>query len=115
LLNLPAHPDVRQVWLLNCSHSHDSDLSMMLLGKNVAALTGYMMSWVRTTPGVLDTEMSTVLDWRWLASPEDIVELCELFFTGNAARRTLPGPTAEAAPPAAVRPAPSADRIEAGK
>lgn len=94
LLNLPPHPEVRCVWLLNCYHSHDSDLNMMLLGKNVAALTGYVMSWVRTAPGVLDTEMSTVLDWRWLASPEDIVELCELFFTGSAVKRALPAPSA---------------------
>ena len=83
MLDLPPHPDVRRVWLLNCYHSDDADLMLLLLGKNIAALTGYVMSWVRTTPGVIDTEMSTVLDWRWLASPEDIVELCELFFTHN--------------------------------
>jgi hypothetical protein len=53
---------------------------LMLLGKNLAALTGYVMSWVRTTPGVIDTEMSAVLDWRWMASPDDIVGLCEMFF-----------------------------------
>ena len=58
---------------------------MMLLGKSEAAITGYLMSWVRTTPGVIDTEMSTVLDWRWMASPDDIVELCELFFTAERA------------------------------
>ena len=81
LLDLPAHPDVRRVWLLNCYHSDDADLMLLLLGKSAAALTGYVMSWVRTTPGVVDTEMSTVLDWRWMASPEDIVDLCELFFT----------------------------------
>ncbi|GIV75688.1 Lrp/AsnC ligand binding domain-containing protein [Litorilinea aerophila] len=83
LLELPPHPDVRPVWLLNCYHSANADLTLLLLGKNIAALTGYVMSWVRTTPGVIDTEMSTVLDWRWLAAPDDIVELCELFFTHN--------------------------------
>ncbi len=80
LLNLPPHPDVRRVWLLNCYHSDNADLMLMLLGKNLSALTGYVMSWVRTTPGVIDTEMSTVLDWRWMASPDDIVGLCEMFF-----------------------------------
>jgi hypothetical protein len=80
LIDLPPHPDVRRVWLLNCYHSENADLMMLLLGKNISALTGYVMSWVRTTPGVIDTEISPVLDWRWLASPEDIVELCELFF-----------------------------------
>jgi DNA-binding Lrp family transcriptional regulator len=83
LLELPPHPDVRRVWLLNCYHSDDADLMLLLLGKNIAALTGYVMSWVRTAPGVIDTEMSTVLDWRWLASPADLVELCEMFFTSN--------------------------------
>ena len=79
LLDLPAHPQVRRVWLLNCYHSDNADL-MLLLGKNISAITGYVMSWVRTTPGVVDTEMDTVMDWRWLASSEDIVELCEIFF-----------------------------------
>jgi len=83
LLDLPPHPDVRRVWLLNTYHSDDADLMMLLLGKNVAALTGYVMSWVRTTPGVIDTEMSTVLDWRWLANSDDIVDLVELFFDQN--------------------------------
>jgi hypothetical protein len=81
LRDLPPHPEVRCVWLLNCYHSSAADLMMLLLGNNEAALTGYLMSWVRTTPGVLDTEMSRVLDWRWMASPDDIVELCELYFT----------------------------------
>jgi hypothetical protein len=87
LLSLPTHPDVRRVWLLNCYHSDNADLMLMLLGKNLSALTGYVMSWVRTTPGVIDTEMSTVLDWRWMASPEDIVELCEMFFTDERVAR----------------------------
>lgn len=80
LLDLPPHPEVRRVWLLNCYHSEDDDLMLFLLGKNMSALTGYIMSWVRTTPGVIDTEMETVLDWRWMAGPEDIVSLCEMFF-----------------------------------
>lgn len=81
LRDLPPHPDVRCVWLLNCYHSGVADLMMLLLGSSDAALTGYLMSWIRTTPGVIDTEMSSVLDWRWMASPDDIVELCELYFT----------------------------------
>lgn len=80
LLDLPPHPEVRRVWLLNCYHSENADLMLFLLGKNISALTGYVMSWVRTTVGVIDTEMDTVLDWRWMASSEDIVSLCEMFF-----------------------------------
>ena len=81
LLDLPPHPDIRRVWLLNCYHSDNADLMLLLLGKSIAALTGYVMSWIRTTPGVVDTEMLTVMDWRWLASPDDIVDVCEMFFT----------------------------------
>jgi hypothetical protein len=87
LLNLPPHPEVRRVWLLNCYHSNDADLMMMMLAKSEAALTGYVMSWIRTTPGVIDTELITVMDWRWMASPDDIVELCELFFTDERAAK----------------------------
>jgi hypothetical protein len=54
---------------------------MMILGKNIAAITGYVMSWVRTTPGVVDSEVLSVMDWRWLAGADDVVELCELFFS----------------------------------
>ena len=42
------------------------------------------MSWVRTTPGVVDTEVLTVMDWRWLAGADDLVNLAELFFTRTA-------------------------------
>jgi len=87
LLDLPRHPEVKRVWLLNCYHSQDSDLMLLLLGKKLTSITGYIMSWVRTTPGVIDTESQTVMDWRWLASPQDLVDLAELFFT----RMTLDG------------------------
>ena len=87
LLDLPRHPEVKRVWLLNCYHSQDSDLMLLLLGKKLTSITGYIMSWVRTAPGVIDTESQTVMDWRWLASPQDLVDLAELFFT----RMTLDG------------------------
>jgi hypothetical protein len=88
LLDLPPHPDVRRIWLLNVYHSGQADLQLFLLGKNLAALTAYVLTWVRTAPGVVDTEMDTVLDWRWLASPENIIELCEMFFTHNRHKQT---------------------------
>jgi len=84
LLDLPSHPEVKRVWLLNCYHSQDSDLMLLLIGKKLTSITGYVMSWVRTTPGVIDTELQTVMDWRWLASPQDVVDLAELFFTRTA-------------------------------
>lgn len=114
LLDLPAHPEVRRVWLLNCYHRDDADLNMVLLGKNIAALTGYVMSWVRTTPGVIDTEMNTVQDWRWLAGPEDIVELCELFFTRNAVKRAHPAPAAKQVAAADASPVQPKDAVGIG-
>lgn len=114
LLDLPEHPSVRPVWLLNCYHSDDADLQLMLLGKDVSALTGYVMSWVRTAPGVIDTELSTVLDWRWLASSEDIVELCELFFTRQL-KQEQPAPRRapkEAGPAGPTTPESTPDQIE---
>ncbi len=83
LIDLPPHPDVKRVWLLNTYHSEDADLMLLLIGKDVSAVTGYVMSWVRTTKGVIDTEMHAMLDWRWLASPDTIVELVEHFFVDN--------------------------------
>ena len=88
LLDLPPHPDVRLVWLLNTYHSEQADLQLLLIGKNLSAITGYLMSWVRTAPGVVDTEMDIVLEWRWLANPDDIIELCEMFFTPNTRAAT---------------------------
>jgi hypothetical protein len=105
LLDLPPHPDVRRVWLLNCYHSDDADLQMLLVGKSITALTGYVMSWVRTAPGVTDTEISTVLDWRWLASPDNIVELCEVFFARSAQeRRQQKGKAVDSRPAALAEP-----------
>lgn len=83
LLDLPPHPDVRRIWLLNTYHSERADLQLFLIGKNLSAVTGYIMSWVRTATGVLDTEIDTVLEWRWLADPDDIIALCEMFFSTN--------------------------------
>jgi hypothetical protein len=42
-------------------------------------LTGYVMSWIRTVPGVQDTSLTSVLDWRILAATEEFVTLCERF------------------------------------
>ena len=61
--------------------------------------------------------MSSVLDWRWLASPEDTVELCELFFTHNSAARH---PSARAArsqnaQQAATQPANMGPDVESGE
>jgi hypothetical protein len=79
LCQLPPHEMVDVVWVLKVFHSHDADLQILLLGERSAALTGYVMSWIRTVPGVLDTNLTTVLDWRVLAPTEAFVAVCERF------------------------------------
>jgi DNA-binding Lrp family transcriptional regulator len=79
LRNLPPHELVDVVWVVKVFHSHDADLQILLLGERTAALTGYVMSWIRTVPGVLDTSLTSVLDWRIIGKTEEFVALCERF------------------------------------
>ena len=51
----------------------DADLMIMLLGERTAALTGYVMSWIRTVPGVMDTQLTSVLDWCILGETEEFI------------------------------------------
>ena len=79
LCRLPPHEQVDVVWVVKLFHSTDADLLILLLGERTAVLTGYTMSWIRTTPGVLDTTLTSVLDWRILGETEAFVTLCERF------------------------------------
>lgn len=79
LLALPEHEQVQVVWVVKVFHSGDADLLMLLLGERTAALTGYVMSWIRTVPGVLDTQLSSVLDWRILGRTEDFLTVARRF------------------------------------
>lgn len=79
LLALPEHQQVEVVWVVKVFHSNDADVLMLLLGERTAALTGYVMSWVRTVPGVLDTHLSSVLDWQILGKTEDFIALAQRF------------------------------------
>lgn len=79
LLALPKHQQVEVVWVVKVFHSNDADVLMLLLGERTAALTGYVMSWVRTVPGVLDTHLSSVLDWQILGRTEDFLALARRF------------------------------------
>jgi hypothetical protein len=79
LVGLPQHKEVEVVWVLKTLHSTEADLILLLLGERTAALTGYTMSWVRTTPGVVDTQVTTVLDWQILGRSDDLLVLAERF------------------------------------
>lgn len=86
LCRLPPHELVDVVWVVKVFHSQDADLQILLLGERTAALTGYVMSWIRTVNGVLDTSLTSVLDWRILAETEQFVALCERFPESMATR-----------------------------
>jgi len=79
LLALPKHQQVEVVWVVKVFHSNDADLLLLLLGERTAALTGYVMSWVRTVPGVQDTHLTSVLDWQILGRTEDFLALAQRF------------------------------------
>jgi hypothetical protein len=79
LVELPRHQQVEVVWVVKLFHSPEADLQVLLLGDRTAALTGYAMSWVRTVPGVMDTQLSSVLDWRILGRTEDFIALAQRF------------------------------------
>ena len=88
LVGLPQHKEVEVVWVLKTLHSTEADLILLLLGERTAALTGYTMSWVRTTPGVVDTQVTTVLDWQILGQSDDFLTLAERFPEPAPCRQT---------------------------
>ncbi len=79
LLNLPVHEQVQVVWVVKVFHSVDADLIILLLGERTAALTGYVMSWIRTVPGVQDSQLSSVQDWRILGQTEAFLAVAQRF------------------------------------
>ena len=79
LKDLPAHEEVDVVWVVKLFHSGEADLMVLLLGTRTAALTGYVMSWIRTVPGVVDTQLSSVQDWQILGKTEDFITLAQRF------------------------------------
>ena len=78
-MRLPHHAEVEVVWVVKLFHSGEADLMILLLGERTSALTGYVMSWVRTVPGVMDTQLTSVLDWRILGQTEDFIALAQRF------------------------------------
>lgn len=79
LSRLPSHREVQVAWTLRLFHSPQADLKLMLIGERSSSLTGFVMSWIRTVPGVVDTQMTSVIDWRILGQPDDFIELSECF------------------------------------
>ena len=82
--SLPRHPTVNPVWLLRTYHSYDADLNMLLFSENHPAINGYITSWLRPVPGLVDTQVCDVIDWHLLATPEQMIDLAEQFFQFNS-------------------------------
>ncbi len=79
LLKLPKHNQVEVMYVAKLFHCHACDLMVLIFGERTAALTGYVMSWIRTIPGVNDTEVISTLDWRVLAGADELVTLARCF------------------------------------
>jgi hypothetical protein len=79
LVALNHHPDVRVGFVLKVFHSPETDIQMLLLGDRTTSLTGFVMGWIRTVPGVLDTSLTSTVDWQIIGKPDDFVELAQCF------------------------------------
>ncbi len=82
--SLPVHPQVEPVWLLRTYHGYDADLNMLLFSRDYPSINGYITSWLRPVAGLIDTQIFDVIDWRLLASPEQMISLAERFFEFNS-------------------------------
>ena len=67
LVALPRHNEVEVGYVTKLLHCHICDAMVMLIGERTASLSGYVMSWIRSIPGVTDTEVVSTLDWKVLA------------------------------------------------
>ena len=82
--SLPQHPQVKPVWLLRTYHSYTADLNMLLFSNDYPAINGYITSWLRPVPGLVDTQLCDVIDWHLLASSDEMIQLAERFFQFNS-------------------------------
>jgi hypothetical protein len=76
---LPANNEVEIGYVVKLIHCPECDMMVFLLGERTASLSGYVMSWIRTIPGVADTQVVSTLDWKVLAKTEDIITLAQSF------------------------------------
>jgi DNA-binding Lrp family transcriptional regulator len=79
LVALPRHNEVEVGYVAKLVHCHVCDAMVLLIGERTASLSGYVMSWIRSIPGVTDTEVVSTLDWKVLAKTEDLIALCQSF------------------------------------
>jgi DNA-binding Lrp family transcriptional regulator len=83
LRTLRAHNEVEVGYVTKLFHCHECDAMVLLLGERTASLSGYVQSWIRTIPGVEDTQVISTLDWKVLANTEDLIRLCQSYPDGK--------------------------------
>lgn len=79
LVSLPQHPKVRVAWAMQLFHSSRTDMSLLLLADDLQSLNAYVMSWVRTVPGITDTDLILMSDWEVVGNAEHFVAAAERY------------------------------------
>ncbi len=77
---LPPDGEVRLVWALNTYNSQAGDLFLLLLSEDDQGTREFIQNHIRAIPGVQDTETDEIVEWSWMAEPDSIISLCEMFF-----------------------------------
>ncbi len=87
--HLPQDGDVRLVWALNTYNSQAGDLLLLLLSSNELNNEKFIQTHIRTISGVQDTEKDEIVEWAWMAEPDSIILLCEMFFQSEETENSL--------------------------
>ncbi len=87
--HLPQDGDVRLVWALNTYNSQAGDLLLLLLSSNELNNEKFIQTHIRTISGVQDTEKDEIVEWAWMAEPDSIILLCEMFFQSEETEHSL--------------------------
>ena len=77
---LPQDGNVRLVWALNTYNSQTGDLFLLLLSTDDHLTRKFVRNHIRTISGVQDTILDEIVEWSWMAEPDSIILLCEMFF-----------------------------------
>ena len=80
LRQLPQDGVVRLVWALNTFNEQTGKLFMLLLSSDDSLTAEFVTNHIQTIDGAQHVEMDEIVDWSWMAEPESIISLCEMFF-----------------------------------
>lgn len=80
LHQLPQAGDVRLVWALNTFNNQSGDLFLLLLSSDDSLRAEFITNHIQTIEGVQGFELDEIVEWSWMAEPDSIISLCEMFF-----------------------------------